>query len=176
MNNCSPLSNTHITLRALEPTDLDLLYEWENEASLWVASSCIAPYSRQMLWKYLQENSNDIYQTHELRLVATLAESGQAIGIVDFTNFDPLNNRAELGLLIAPPFQGKGLGRHTLDIATRYALECIGLRQLYVFIAHDNVACLSLFAEAGFELAGVLKSWQKRGHHYHDVHLLQCIF
>ena len=40
------LSNATLTLRALEPTDLDTLYRWENDTSVWVVSDTIAPYSR----------------------------------------------------------------------------------------------------------------------------------
>ena len=45
------LSNDTITLRALEPTDLDMLYQWENDTALWVVSDTIAPYSRKALWQ-----------------------------------------------------------------------------------------------------------------------------
>ena len=47
------LSNDTITLRALEPTDLDMLYQWENDTALWVVSDTIATYSRKALWQYL---------------------------------------------------------------------------------------------------------------------------
>ena len=39
------LSNDIITLRALEPTDLDTLYRWENDTTLWAVSDTVAPYS-----------------------------------------------------------------------------------------------------------------------------------
>ncbi len=105
------LSNDTITLRALEPTDLDMLYQWENDTALWVVSDTIAPYSRKALWQYLQEDTGDIYAQRQLRLIITLTSDGTAVGTVDFLNFDPLNNRAELGLFITKEMRGKGLGR-----------------------------------------------------------------
>lgn len=169
------LSNDIITLRALEPTDLDMLYKWENDTALWVVSDTIAPYSRKALWQYLQENTGDIYAQRQLRLIITLTNDGTAVGTVDFLNFDPLNNRAELGLFIVKEMRGKGLGRKALEAITAYARDHIGLKQLYVYISTDNSVCLRLFEQFGYRHVGVIQSWVKRGHNYQDVTLLQML-
>ena len=169
------LKNDLVTLRALEPTDLDTLFQWENDTALWVVSDTVAPYSREALWNYLQQNTGDIYAQRQLRLMITLTEDGMPVGTVDFLNFDPLNNRAELGLFIAAEQRGKGLGRQALELLTTYAREHLGLRQIYVFIALDNEVCLTLFEDYGYRRAGVLQSWVKRGNTYRDVALLQMI-
>lgn len=170
------LSNKQITLRALEPTDLDTLYRWENDTTLWAVSDTAAPYSREALWHYLEGYTGDIYAQRQLRLMATLSADDTPVGTVDFLNFDPLNNRAELGLFIASDYRGQGLGRQALDLLTAYARDHIGLRQLYVFIALDNTVCLKLFEDYGYNRVGVLKSWVKRGTTYRDVALLQMLF
>ena len=107
--------------------------------------------------------------------MVTLTKDGTPIGTIDFNHFDPLNNRAELGLFIAAEHRGMGLGKRALELLTDYAREHIGLRQLYVFIALDNTACLDLFEHFGYQRAGILKAWVKRGKTYHDVALLQMI-
>lgn len=170
------LSNEQITLRALEPTDLDTLYRWENDTALWAVSDTTAPYSRETLWHYLEGYTGDIYAQRQLRLMITLSADGTPVGTIDFLNFDPLNNRAELGLFIASDYRGQGLGRQALDLLTAYARDHIGLRQLYVFIALDNEVCLKLFEDYGYSRVGVLKSWVKRGSTYRDVALLQMLF
>ena len=35
-----------IYLRALEPTDIDLLYDWENDVALWDVAETFVPFSR----------------------------------------------------------------------------------------------------------------------------------
>ena len=170
------LSNNTIALRALEPTDLDTLYAWENDTKLWTVSDTIAPYSREALWHYLEDYTGDIYAQRQLRLMVTLVDDGTPVGTVDFLNFDPLNNRAELGLFIDEVHRGKGLGRQALELLTAYARDHIGMRQLYVYIALDNEVCLKLFEDFGYRRAGVLHSWVKRGSSYRDVALLQMIF
>ena len=96
-------------------------------------------------------------------------------GTIDYLNFDPLNNRAELGLFIAAEQRGKGLGRQALELLTAYSRDHIGLRQLYVYIALDNTVCLNLFEDFGYRRVGILQSWVKRGNTYRDVALLQMM-
>ena len=166
------MSNSALRLRALEPTDIDLLYAWENDAATWAATNTIAPFSRHMLWQYLENYTGDIYVSHELRLMIENAD-GQAVGTVDLLNFDPLNNRAELGLFISEEFRGQGIGRPALDAIIDYALNHIGLRQLYIYVREDNAACLKLFDNYGFTRVGILRQWVKRGTQYYDAVLLQ---
>ena len=170
------MKNDSIELRPLEPTDLDPLYNWENDSTLWVVSDTVAPYSRAALWQYLENYTGDIFAQRQLRLMITLAGDGTPVGTIDFLNFDPLNNRAELGLFIAAEHRGQGLGRQALELLTAYAREHLGLRQLYVFIALDNTVCLTMFEDYGYRRVGVIQSWVKRGSTYRDVALLQMVF
>lgn len=67
----SYLSGTNIYLRAIEPEDLDILYQWENDSSLWVHGCTLAPFSKftlrgihsKQLLRYLSDptTTNDDY-------------------------------------------------------------------------------------------------------------------
>lgn len=170
----SLLSSDTVALRALEPTDLDTLYRWENDANLWAVTETIAPYSRQMLWAYLKEYTEDIYQSRQLRLMAILPD-GAAIGTADLYHFDPLNNRAEMGLYVAPEFRQHGYAKEILRLLCQYAAQHIGMKQLYAYIRTDNTACIRLYEDYGFKQAGLLQCWVKRGQCYHDAALMQLI-
>lgn len=169
------LSNDTLALRALEPTDLDTLYTWENDTTLWAVSDTMAPFSRKALWDYLENYTGDIYAQRQLRLMITLKDNACPVGTIDFFNFDPLNNRSELGLFISSEHRGKGYGHQALELLTAYAREHIGLRQLYVFIPLDNTVCLDMFEGYGYRRVGILQSWVKRGASYRDAALLQMI-
>ncbi len=176
MSNQPLLSNEVIALRALEPNDVDMLYLWENDTSVWSATDTQAPYSRHVINQFIETYTGDIYSSRQLRLIITLHDTGEAVGSVDFTDFDPLNNRAELGLLIAHGHQGKGLGKMALRLIKQYACNHLGLRQLYVVIADTNKPCLTIFSQEGFATAGHLKSWIRRGRTYSDATIMQFIF
>ncbi len=47
-------------LRALEPRDLDAMYEWENDTEAWRASGTAAPFSRHVLSRLIDEQRFDI--------------------------------------------------------------------------------------------------------------------
>ncbi|MBR1881552.1 MAG: GNAT family N-acetyltransferase [Muribaculaceae bacterium] len=170
----SLLNNEVLALRALEPTDLDLLFAWENDASLWLATDTSAPYSRQLLWQYLKSYTGDIFASRQLRLMIELQETHEAIGTLDFFHFDPWNNRAEVGLYVAAPHRGNGYGSMAMRLAVQYARDHVGMRLLYGYALKENEAVLHAFASAGFTCVATLPHWVKRGTTYHTVQLLYC--
>jgi len=46
------LSGVSISLRAVEPADIDLLYHWENDTSIWKVSNTLTPYSHFQIEEY----------------------------------------------------------------------------------------------------------------------------
>ena len=44
-----------IALRAMEPADIDAIYSWENDPSLWGVSAAHQPFSRQALQRFIDE-------------------------------------------------------------------------------------------------------------------------
>ena len=63
------LTSERITLRAVEPEDLDLMYIVENDTRLWPVGSATVPFSAYALKQFLSETHNDIYRDGQLRLV-----------------------------------------------------------------------------------------------------------
>ena len=52
---------TKVRLRAMEPEDLDFLYNIENDRELWNVGNTNVPYSRYVLHDYIANATNDIY-------------------------------------------------------------------------------------------------------------------
>ena len=94
------LKGQNIHLRALEPEDLDFLYEIENNESIWEVSNTQTPYSKWVLKNYLENSHLDIYEAKQLRLAICQDEDFPAIGLIDLFDFDPRNNRAGIGIVI----------------------------------------------------------------------------
>ncbi len=165
-----------ISLRAMEPADIDVLYRWENDTRFWDVTDSTAPFSMHLLREYVADYNADIYAQRQLRLIIERVDTRQPVGIADLLHFDPLNNRAELGLLIGPDFQRQGYGERAVKLLMSYACNHIGLRQIYVYIRQDHDHCLLMFEKLGFSRCGLLKKWVKRGKDYYDVALMQYIF
>ena len=86
-------------LRAIEPEDLDLLYQIENDQSLWQVGTTNVPYSRYTLHDYIANSSDDIYADRQVRMMVENDE-GETVGIVDLVQFSPQHQRAEVGIVI----------------------------------------------------------------------------
>uniref|UniRef100_UPI0032180E99 GNAT family N-acetyltransferase n=1 Tax=uncultured Draconibacterium sp. TaxID=1573823 RepID=UPI0032180E99 len=159
MNN--QLQYGKITLRPLEPTDIDLLYKWENNLEIWEVSNTKAPFSRHILAQYLMEAAKDIYETKQLRLIIQ-NENLEAVGAVDIFDFEPYHQRAGVGILIHDKaYRNKGYATDALHALSDYALEVLGLKQLYANITADNTNSIQLFEKVGFVKSGVKKDWIK---------------
>ena len=89
------MNHSNIRLRAIEPEDLDILYEIENDRELWDVGATNVPYSRYSLHNYIATQTSDIYADRQLRLMIE-NEEGQTVGIADLMNFDPRHRRAVL--------------------------------------------------------------------------------
>ncbi len=132
------LESHNIRLRALEPEDLELLYLWENDSSLWIAGNTRAPYSKFQLREYISQSKNDIYSDGSLRLMMQDKNTGNVVGTVDLFDFDLHHGRVALGLFVSEEFQGKGYASQSLKLVEDYVFNFLKINQLYVQIAESN--------------------------------------
>lgn len=153
------LDGEHIKLRALEPSDLDFLYELENNTKIWEISGTIAPYSKQVLKLYLKNAHRDIFEVKQLRLaIVDLKDS--LIGLIDLFDFDPKNRRAGLGIVISNKAdRNKGYGSEAINLLCDYAFKTLGVHQIYANVGEHNTNSIELFKKLNFRLAGVKKDW-----------------
>lgn len=184
-------ASTDIRLRAAEPEDLELAYKLENDISLWQYGCASAPYSRYTLRQYLEQNTADIFADKQVRLTidirqdislnpqlcsaaspcedpATLGPQWMPVGFVDLFNFEPLHNRAELGMALLPRFEGQGFGHRALGLLLDY-VKAIHLHTLYAIISADNKKASRIFELAGFTPSALLCDWLYDGTAYHDA-------
>lgn len=163
-----------ICLRALEPEDVELMYRWENDASVWALSGTIAPFSRHQLQRFLDEQQFDLQQTRQQRLIIETRTEGRAVGALDLFEIDLLNRRAGVGILIAEPDdRGCGYGADALEAVARYAREVLGLQQLWCNIGANNKASRALFQACGYAECGLKRQWLWSADGWQDEVMLQ---
>lgn len=171
------IKNNKIILRALEPADADLLYQWENQMELWQVSNTLTPFSRHQILTYINQISLDIYQTKQLRLMIDVPNKGkqESIGMIDLFDFDPYHSRGGIGVMIYKPERGKGHAKEAVALFTEYAFNHLGLHQVFCDVSEDNEASIRLFESLGFEFAGRKKEWLKTPTGYKDELMYQKI-
>ena len=166
-----------VMLRPLEAEDLDLLYQWENNPTVWEVSHTLSPYSKFVLQQYLDQSQLDIYTTKQLRLVIMDIENNKPVGLVDFFDFDPFHMRTGIGVLIAQESdRRKGFAKEAIRLMLKYASKHLKLNQVYCNIAANNLSSLNLFEQLGFHKVGVKQQWLNTADGYQDEYLLQLIF
>lgn len=170
------LEGKKIRLRAIEPTDLKLLYKWENDSSIWEVSHTLQPFSLFVLKQYLESSHLDIFETKQLRLVIELMNSEKPIGLIDLFDFDPFHQRAGIGILINDKdSKNKGFASEALEILCSYAFNTLQVHQLYCNITASNKVSLRLFQNNEFEIMGNKKDWIRTKKGWEDEYSLQKI-
>lgn len=167
-------SVTDIHLRALEPEDLELIYQIENDPTFWRFGTTTVPYSRYTLRQYLKSASNDLYADQQVRLVieGTSTEGQQqSLGLADLVNFSAQHHRAEISLALLPQYQGKHYGETAIKALIEYARRQ-QLHQIYAIIATSNRPAIQLFERLEFEKSTILKDWLLDEYKYTSA----CIF
>lgn len=149
-----------VNLRALEPTDLDVLYELENDEDIWEISNTTEPFSKYVLKQYLDNSHRDIYEVKQLRLVICSAEANKTIGFIDLFDFEPKHQRVGVGILIFDAVdRGKGYAAEALKMLENYVSRHLKVHQMYANISADNSRSISLFEKAGYKKSGEKKDW-----------------
>ncbi len=154
------LQDKNIKLRPLEPEDLDFLYVWENDSTLWFVSNTIAPFSRYVLKQYIANSHLDIFETKQLRLIIE-NNNATPIGAIDLFDFSPIHKRAAIGVLIYENSdKKKGYAKNAIKLICKYAKEVIGMHQLYANVGANNIISQKMVENCGFMHTGTKKDWQ----------------
>ena len=162
-------------LRALEPDDLEFLYALENDPDIWGVSDTLAPVSRHALREYLAQAGADFHAVRQLRLVLAPAIGSPAVGIVDLFDYDPLHQRAGVGITIRAGERRRGHARQALELLKNHARHVLRLHQIYATVGAGNAASLKLFRAAGFRRVGVRRGWLRTGQGWADAVEWQCL-
>ena len=160
-----------ISLRAIEPSDIDRLYLWENDPEMLGCGISSAPYSRHQLWEYVNNYDADPLHCGQLRLMITA--DGEAVGSIDLYDIDTRNSRASVGIMISAAHRQKGFAAKALSLIIAYVRDTLHLHQLTATVSADNNPSIRLFTRAGFSHTATLRQWiQKKTGIFVDA----CIF
>lgn len=153
------LNSQRLILRAVEPSDVDMMYEVENDEWAWRYSDTIAPLSRNMLKEYAISYDANPFNSGQLRLIAIEKDSGNAVGIVDLYEISQRHSRAFIGIYIFKKYRNKGLAEETIRLIEKFARESMHLHQLAAKVENNHIKSENLFSKCGYEMKGCLNDW-----------------
>jgi RimJ/RimL family protein N-acetyltransferase len=157
-----------VSLRALEPEDLDRVLEWHNDPELYTTLGghfrhVSADSERE--WLRRRIGSRD-----EVNLAICTSETKEHIGNIYLRDIDWINRHGELHAFIAAPqHRGKGYGSAAVQQLVKHAFEDLGLVRLYLHVLASNAAGVATYTRCGFAVEGRLHRHVLKKGNFEDV-------
>lgn len=100
---------------------------------------------------------NTALSSGQLKLYAF--DGDDAVGCVELYNYDPVNLRAAVGIVVSTKLRHRGYATAMLTELTQFCQQNTPLHQLYADIAAPNTISIHLFERAGYTLCGTFTDW-----------------
>lgn len=129
------------------------------------------PYPTEEAWRQRLGDWNSPGRS-ELHLVALLDE--RVIGGAGLHPELALRRRhaMTLGIWVAPPAQGQGVGKALMAALLDYADNWAQVLRIELSVYCDNERAIRLYRRYGFEIEGTLRAYALRNGRYVDVHTM----
>ena len=166
-------------LRAVELSDVDLLYEWENDIGLWQVSNTMRPFSKYALENYVLNSQNEsLYSAKQMRLMIDVERDNAifTLGCIDIYDYEAKDSKAGIGIFICESERGKGYAKKAIEMIENLMKNVYNIHQLYAFITEDNQKSIKLFEKSDYIFTSSLKDWVLTNSKYKNVNVYQKIF
>jgi diamine N-acetyltransferase len=154
------LSSKKIFLRAVLPSDVYLLYKWENDKANWEVSGTKKLFTKKEISDFIS-TQKDIYLDKQLRLMICMQSSSKsedAIGCIDLFEFDETKLKAGIGILIDKKNRKNGYASEALHLLVKYSFKILYLKELFCNISEENKASMELFKKQKFKIISKKKN------------------
>lgn len=122
----------------------------------------------------LKAMQGDTLSSGELKLYG-FSENDVPVGCIELYNYDPVNRRAAVGIVISNEYRHQGYGKAMVSALTDFCRQNTSLHQVFADIAATNAASLHIFQNAGYQHCATLKDWIVRGDKFVDTYRFQLI-
>jgi aminoglycoside 6'-N-acetyltransferase len=158
------LHGDRLTLRPLRDEDVEEL-----------AAIIAAPGVRE--WWGTDDDPKDLRETLRNEGAAFAIEVDRALaGWIAFSEeSDPDYRHAGLDIVLAPPYQDRGLGSEALRTAIRWLVEERGHHRFTIDPAVDNERAIRAYEAVGFCRVGVMRRYEHGAGGWHDNLLLDLL-
>jgi diamine N-acetyltransferase len=94
-------------------------------------------------------------------------------GCIDLYNYDPLNRRCAVGIMVATEYRRQGYALAMLYELEKLSTTNYQLHTLFADIAESNTASIDLFRKAGYTECGRFREWLNVKGQYIDAVRMQ---
>lgn len=168
------IKDDKMSLRIAEPEDAELIYQWENDRRIWRVSETLTPLSRFQIDQFLLSNG-ELVSNKQMRLMIQVHDEPNPIGCIDLFDYDPVNQRIGIGILIDEGHRHQGYATRAVRMGMEYLFNDVMVHQIHCLIDETNAESQHVFEQLGFQRQGVRKDWIKTPDGYLDTLFYQKI-
>ena len=167
----SPFEGRLIRLRAREPEDEPLLYQWFNDPQVTEFLSLRYPNSHRTQREFLESHAQPGYNQATFSIVKKA--DGVLIGGCDLTSASPENRSAILGIAIGDKscWDG-GYGTDSMRVLCRFGFEHMNLHRIQLDVYAGNDRARHVYEKVGFKLEATRRQALFKYGRYQDVHVM----
>ncbi len=163
-----------ICLRALELDDYKKIVIWRNNpevTDLLGGNRFYVSSHREKEWV------EDAIRNDRKNLHLVICDTDkEAIGLVNLTNIDLQNRKAEFSIMIGDKkSQGKGVGEKSTLLMLKHAFEFLNLNKVWLTVLTNNTIAIKLYEKIGFKNEGILRQEVYKNNSYQDMLVMSIL-
>ncbi len=149
--------NTHIKLRAVEPSDAEFFFEWNQDGEMTAYMHFLwPPTSLESSRRWAEEEARRRLTDDTLFLVIENRE-GERVGMISTHQCDRRTGPFRYGVAVRREHQRRGYASAAILLVLRYFFEELRYQKVTVNIHANNLACIRLHERLGYQLEGRLR-------------------
>ncbi len=149
-----PLSTERLSLRAMKVSDAEDMFAYAHRADVTEYLTWLPHMRIEETRAYLSDvarryRAGDFY---DWALISR--EDGHMIGTCGFTSFNCQSDSAEVGYVLNPAYQGKGLATEALESVMKFGFTELYLHRIEAHYMEGNTASRALMERVGMQFEG----------------------
>lgn len=159
-----------VQLRAFENEDVKHLHRWFNEKeSLSMVGRTPITYDETEQYVLNMRKDNAVIMGIENK-------EKEFVGWIHLTDISPSHGRAEIGLLLAPEYRGRGYGEDAMKNMIEMGFNQLRLNRMYLTTRGINERAIGLYKKLGFKVEGTLRQHAFINGKYYDTIFMGLLF
>lgn len=151
------LSGKKVNLRAVEPSDYELIWQWMNDAESMVYWG--RPGNSVSLMEVTRQEESQAARGNSRKYMVE-TKDGARIGMIDYYELDWQARSAWVSILIGEQdFWGGGFGTDAMRTLLAHLFRQMGLHRVALTVHESNTRAQRSYEKSGFVREGVLRDW-----------------
>jgi RimJ/RimL family protein N-acetyltransferase len=152
------LTGRRVVLRRLAVSDADSITEHIKDKAIikWLLVVPY-PYRRKDAVRFINSRRNERRTGKSFTFGISLKTSEEVIGVIDLSDIDWEDKKAEIGYWIGKRFWGRGLITEAINLMARFGFRELKLNKIYARVFEGNLASMKALEKNRFRHEGILR-------------------